>query len=112
MSDSDLVAFFQSCKASLRPAIDSTDVRTQSLIVVKENTCFDEEDGGPATVYDPQDSSVTRSDMAWKLLFDRAGLTLIKEEVQLGLPKGLFVVKSYVPLHSFVVGSLTHRLRV
>lgn len=60
MNDAELVAFFKSCKSALRSAIDESDPRTQSLIIVKENTCFDEPDGSPATVYDPQDSSVTR----------------------------------------------------
>lgn len=116
MKDDELVEFFKACKAALRPMIDEADVRTCSLIIVKENTCFDKEDGSPETVYDPQDSSVTRSvtcldeliqkslsiilvirsDKAWKVVFQNAGLTLLKEEVQLGLPEGLFVVKSYV----------------
>ena len=36
-----------------------------------------------------------RSDLAWKELFKRAGLKLIREKVQEGLPVELFVVKMY-----------------
>ena len=35
-----------------------------------------------------------RSDLAWKKIFKDAGLTLIKEEVQHGLPEGLYPVKA------------------
>ncbi|KAF8311580.1 DUF858-domain-containing protein [Clavulina sp. PMI_390] len=94
LADPELVSFFRRCKEALRDSIDETDVRTQSLIIVKENVCFDNEDGTPATVYDPEDSSVTRGDLAWKAAFQEAGLTLLREEEQLGLPKGLFAVKS------------------
>lgn len=37
---------------------------------------------------------ICRSDAAWRLLFKRAGLTVIKDEVQHGLPEGLLEVKS------------------
>jgi protein N-terminal methyltransferase len=53
LSDEELVAFFRRAKASLRASPDS-------LIAVKENLCRDQLDGGPRTVYDEQDSSVTR----------------------------------------------------
>ena len=53
LSDDELVAFFQRAKASLRPSCDSH-------IVVKENLCRNESEGGPRTVYDAQDSSLTR----------------------------------------------------
>ncbi|KAE9409686.1 DUF858-domain-containing protein [Gymnopus androsaceus JB14] len=67
----------------------------KSLIVVKENLCSDASDGGPRTVFDEEDSSFTRSDMAWKTAFQKAGLNLVKEQVQDGLPDGLYVVKMY-----------------
>ena len=35
-----------------------------------------------------------RSDKAWLHLFASAGLTVLKDEVQLGFPAGLFMVKS------------------
>ncbi|KAF8509260.1 AdoMet dependent proline di-methyltransferase-domain-containing protein [Gautieria morchelliformis] len=88
LSDEDLVLFFHRAKASLRST-------SESLIVVKENLCRDQEDGGPRTVYDPQDSSLTRSDAAWLKLFQTAGLTLVRQQVQAGLPEGLYKVKMY-----------------
>lgn len=54
LSDEALVSFFQRAKASLRST-------SNSLIVVKENLCKDQSDNRPRTVYDEQDSSLTRS---------------------------------------------------
>ncbi|KAJ6502495.1 DUF858-domain-containing protein [Mycena sanguinolenta] len=88
LSDPDLAAFLRRSKAALRQP-------GRSVIVVKENLCSDEEGGGPCTVFDEQDSSLTRSDRAWKDVFDAAGLTLVNEQVQEGLPDGLYVVKMY-----------------
>ncbi|KZP19448.1 DUF858-domain-containing protein, partial [Athelia psychrophila] len=88
LSDVDLVAFFRKCRAALREG-------GRSLIVVKENLCRDTDDGGPRTVFDDQDSSLTRSDLAWKKVFQDAGLKLIKEQTQEGLPEGLYEVKMY-----------------
>ncbi|KAI0780896.1 DUF858-domain-containing protein [Trametes elegans] len=86
LSDSDLVAFFRRSKAALRdPA--------QGLIFVKENLCS--EKGEPRAVFDESDSSITRSDLAWKQAFTEAGLTVIHEEIQRGFPEGLYAVKSY-----------------
>jgi protein N-terminal methyltransferase len=41
---------------------------------------------------------VDRSDRAWKSIFDQAGLKLVREQVQDGLPEGLYVVKMCVSL--------------
>ena len=60
LSGTELVAFFKACKEALRPQIDEEDVRTRSLIIVKENVCFDGEDGAPRSEFDERDSSVTR----------------------------------------------------
>jgi protein N-terminal methyltransferase len=60
LSDTELVTFFKTCKEALRPQIDEEDVRTRSLIIVKENVCFDGEDDSPRTEFDERDSSVTR----------------------------------------------------
>lgn len=125
LSDVDLVSFLQRCKAALREG-------GRSLIVVKENLCrdFGEELDtvvGPRTVFDEQDSSLTRyvpcsilitligelkffffgvhrSDLAWKQIFKDAGLTLVKEKTQHGLPEGLYEVKMY---GSRIFGSFT-----
>ena len=48
-----------------------------------------------------------RSDQAWKAAFRDAGITLIKQQTQLGLPKGLYIVNMYAghrfsPLRPFV----------
>jgi len=87
LSDPDLVSFLKRCKSALREG-------GRSLIVVKENLCRNFENG-PRTIFDEQDSSLTRSDLAWKKIFGDAGLTLVKEQVQHGLPAGLYEVKMY-----------------
>ncbi|KAL0566445.1 hypothetical protein V5O48_015568 [Marasmius crinis-equi] len=92
LNDHDLNAFFKKSKNALR---EDNGFPGRSLIVVKENVCSDGQDGGPRTVFDQEDSSFTRSDMAWKATFKAAGLRLVKEQVQEGLPQGLYVVKMY-----------------
>ncbi|KAF7294886.1 Alpha N-terminal protein methyltransferase 1 [Mycena indigotica] len=84
----DLVAFFRRSHAALRE-------KDRSLIVVKENLCSDAPDGSAVTILDDQDSSLTRSDRAWKDAFEAADLTLVEERVQDGLPEGLYQVKMY-----------------
>ncbi|KAF8077899.1 alpha-N-methyltransferase NTM1 [Lyophyllum atratum] len=90
LSDLDLVAFLRRSHAALREK-----EKGRSLIVVKENLCQDNDDGSPCTVFDEQDSSLTRSDRAWKDIFDQASLRLVMEQVQEGLPEGLYIVKMY-----------------
>lgn len=55
LSDPDLVAFFRRSRAALREK-----ERGKSLIVVKENLCQDLDDGTACTLFDEQDSSLTR----------------------------------------------------
>jgi protein N-terminal methyltransferase len=55
LSDPDLVAFFRRSHVALR-----NKERRKSLIVVKENLCQDEDDGSACTLFDEQDSSLTR----------------------------------------------------
>ncbi|KDQ33519.1 hypothetical protein PLEOSDRAFT_1073749 [Pleurotus ostreatus PC15] len=86
LNDQDLVAFFQRCHKALRN-------RDRSLIIVKENLCRDGDDGQGRTSFDEQDSSLTRSDGAWKSAFESAGLHLIHEKVQGGFEEGLYPVK-------------------
>ena len=61
-------------------------------IVVKENLSNHHlgED-----VYDEVDSSVTRTDTKFRLLFEEAGLRVVSTEVQRGMPKGLYPVRTY-----------------
>ncbi|CAL1704703.1 unnamed protein product [Somion occarium] len=88
LNDQDLGAFFRRCRKALRDP-------ENSIIMVKENLCTDMEDGGPKTIFDESDSSLTRSDMAWKKAFTDAGLELLDERLQRGFPEGLYDVKMY-----------------
>ncbi|KAF8550447.1 hypothetical protein OG21DRAFT_1487767 [Imleria badia] len=85
LNDEDLVAFLRRSTAALR---DST-----SVIIVKENLCAEKK--APRTVFDEQDSSWTRSDLAFKKIFEDAGLHLVRQKIQRGLPAGLYPVKMY-----------------
>ncbi|PCH38009.1 DUF858-domain-containing protein [Wolfiporia cocos MD-104 SS10] len=102
LSDPDLVKFLKRSRAALRDP-------SHSLIIVKENCCADTEDGKPQTVYDDTDSTLTRSDLAWKKLFEEAGLQLIQEQTQLGFPEGLYMVRMLVPRSSNCAHSLGTR---
>ncbi|KAI0670346.1 DUF858-domain-containing protein [Trametes maxima] len=86
LSDPDLVAFFRKAKAALRDP-------SRGLVVVKENLCS--EKGEPRAVFDESDSSLTRSDLAWKKAFSDADLKLVHEQIQNGFPEGLYPVKMY-----------------
>jgi len=88
LSDEELVQFLKRSKEALRTTADGTG-DFEGLIVVKENLCSEN------VSFDSQDSSLTRSDHAWKQCFEAAGLRILKEEVQLGLPEGLYTVKMY-----------------
>ncbi|QLQ78449.1 hypothetical protein HG537_0A06960 [Torulaspora globosa] len=81
LPDDELVKFFERCKTALQP---------NGTIIVKENNTPTNNDD-----FDPQDSSVTRSDTKFKQLFERAGLKLIATDRQKGLPKELYPVRMY-----------------
>ncbi|KAG7452452.1 DUF858-domain-containing protein [Guyanagaster necrorhizus] len=91
LNDAQLVEFFRRSHVALREKD-----RGRSFIVVKENVCSDDADGRPKSSFDDQDSSLTRSDFAWKAAFMQAGLRLVREQVQEGLPEGLYTVKMLV----------------
>jgi protein N-terminal methyltransferase len=59
MSDPELINFFQQAQKSLLSSATGR-ARENGVIIVKENVCFDDEDGGPCAVFDEEDSSVTR----------------------------------------------------
>ena len=61
-------------------------------IVVKENLSNHHLN---VDVFDETDSSVTRTDKKFRELFDKAGLNLVSTELQKGMPKGLYAVRSY-----------------
>ncbi|TPX55636.1 hypothetical protein PhCBS80983_g05153 [Powellomyces hirtus] len=81
LTDDDFVAFFERCKRGLKP---------NSLIGVKENVTRN------GVEVDAEDSSVTRPDSLLKELFAKAGLKIIKEEVQKGFPPSLYPVYMYM----------------
>jgi len=59
--------------------------------VLKENVLRRD---GPAVV-DKMDSSVTRSDAHVRRLFQAAGLDIVAEELQKGMPADLYPIMSY-----------------
>ncbi|KAF2674118.1 hypothetical protein BT63DRAFT_419428 [Microthyrium microscopicum] len=61
-------------------------------IVVKENLST-EADG--SDIFDETDRSVTRADGKFRDIFEHAGLDIVATEVQRGLPKELYPVRSY-----------------
>lgn len=85
LTDEQLVQYLEKCKGALSE---------DGWIVVKENMTSrpDDEDE-----FDETDSSVTRSDEKFRVLFRRAGLKIVATELQRGFPKslGLFPVRSY-----------------
>ncbi|EJD52925.1 DUF858-domain-containing protein [Auricularia subglabra TFB-10046 SS5] len=94
MNDEELVELLKKCKAALRqPTKD--DPSTAGLIVVKENCCSETREGNPDTVFCEEDSSVTRSNLAWIKQFTAAGLSVLRNELQLGFPEGLYPVRMW-----------------
>ncbi|KAL4206573.1 DUF858-domain-containing protein [Rhizopus microsporus] len=81
LTDEHFVDFFKRCIKGLKP---------NGLIGVKENNASKE------ALFDDEDSSVTRRNEELKKLFAEAGLKVIKEDVQKGLPAGLFAVRMYM----------------
>ncbi|WVQ76967.1 hypothetical protein IAR50_006646 [Cryptococcus sp. DSM 104548] len=87
MNHPDLVAFLRRARAALRSP--------DSFIFVKENCCDEGPGGIPQEFMDEEDSSLTRSSGKWVQVFHDAGLKVIKEETQEGMPEELFVVKTW-----------------
>ena len=81
LKDSDLILFLKRCKNRLIQG---------GMIGIKENVTR------VGTEVDPIDSSVTRSDIILKEIFIKAGLEIVKEQVQVGFPKELYSVKMYL----------------
>lgn len=81
LTDDDLVAFFQRCKAGL------TD---DGLILMKENM-----GSSTASDFDVKDSAWTRPRHVWLELINKAGLTVVKEEQQQSFPKDLYNVHMF-----------------
>lgn len=80
LRDTQLTTFLRLASLSLSPTTG------HSYIVVKENISTDP-DG--RDMYDPVDSSVTRTEGKWMALFGEAGLRVERREVQGGFAEGL-----------------------
>ena len=83
LPDAQLVAYLQRATAALSPG---------GWIVVKENLSNDHRG---EDVYDETDSSVTRTDEKFRQIFRDAKLKIVATELQRGMPKGLYEVRSY-----------------
>lgn len=81
LPDEELVKFLIRCKSGLQP---------NGTIIVKENNTPTNNDD-----FDPEDSSVTRSDAKFKEIFEQSGLKLIATDRQKGLPRELYPVRMY-----------------
>ncbi|GAA6060154.1 hypothetical protein JCM10212_001451 [Sporobolomyces blumeae] len=90
LSDDELAEFLRRSHAALKRSKDGT---VEGFIIVKENVCKDTEKDG--RLFDDEDSSITRSDAAFRNVFKMANLTLLRREVQQGFPKELFPVVAY-----------------
>lgn len=83
LTDDQLRAYLQRCAAMLEK---------DGWILVKENlsTSISDED-----IFDEIDSSVTRSDLHFRAIFEAANLRIVATEIQKGFPKDLYPVKIY-----------------
>jgi protein N-terminal methyltransferase len=83
LTDAQLVNFFSQ-------AIQY--VKGGGWLIVKENMSTDPFGND---IFDKTDSSITRTDTKFRQLFEQAELKIVATEVQKGLPKELFPVRSY-----------------
>ena len=83
LTDAQLLAYFERIKGS---------VTEGGWIVVKENMSTEADD---QDIFDETDSSVTRSDGKFRDLFTQAGLKVVAAELQRGMPKELYPVRTY-----------------
>lgn len=80
LNDEDNIAFLKKAQRHLRKG---------GVIVVKENA------SEKGFFVDKGDSSVVRSTLLWKVLFQQAGLRVLKEGLQTDWPEDLFEVRMY-----------------
>ncbi|KAI4146232.1 MAG: hypothetical protein L6R39_003530 [Caloplaca ligustica] len=83
LTDTEMCRYLKKCREI---------VKEGGWIVVKENMSTDPEG---KDIFDEVDSSVTRTDTKFRVLFEGAGLKIVKTEVQTGFPKGLLPVRFY-----------------
>lgn len=79
--DEVVVRFLEKCSEHLQKG---------GIIIVKENNAT-----GANDIFDPTDSSVTRTHEKFKQLFAKAGLRVLLSSLQRGLPKDLYPVRLY-----------------
>lgn len=84
LTDAQLVAYLERCAKHLAPG---------GWIVVKENIV--KEVLGARDTFDEVDSSVTRLEKSFERIFGRAGLRVVRTELQSGLPAVLYPVRSW-----------------
>ena len=83
LQDEELTGFLKRCGQKLRRG---------GWLVVKENLSTD---GQGRDVWDEEDSSFTRADKSYRRLFEEAGWSVVKSELQRGFPKELYPVRFY-----------------
>jgi protein N-terminal methyltransferase len=83
LTDAQLLEYFERTKEF---------VTEGGWVVVKENMSTDISGND---VFDETDSSVTRADGKFRDLFEKSGLKIVATEVQRGMPKELFPVRTY-----------------
>ncbi|KAF2964850.1 hypothetical protein GQX73_g8716 [Xylaria multiplex] len=87
LTDTQLEEYLQRCKSVLSVGEDG---KVIGIIVVKENMSTSDGD-----LFDETDSSVTRKEETFKNIFEKAGLRIIKTELQHGLPSELYPVRMF-----------------
>ncbi|KAI1304388.1 alpha-N-methyltransferase NTM1 [Xylaria venustula] len=87
LTDLQLEEYLLRCKSVLSTGEDG---KVSGVIVVKENITTGEED-----LFDEVDSSVTRREATFKHIFEKAGLRIVKNELQHGLPSELYPVRMF-----------------
>lgn len=79
LTDKDMISFLKRAKEALSPG---------GLIIIKEN-CNKKD----SFYLDIEDNSITRSFEHLRMLFDQAGLTVTKKQIQQGFPSSLLPVE-------------------
>ncbi|GAP91146.1 putative duf858 domain-containing protein [Rosellinia necatrix] len=87
LTDIQLVEYLVRCKSVLSANDDGS---TKGVIVVKENM-----NTGDGDDFDETDSSVTRKEATFRLIFEKAGLRIVKTELQHGMPGELYPVRMF-----------------
>ncbi|KAI8626926.1 alpha-N-methyltransferase NTM1 [Xylariaceae sp. FL1651] len=87
LTDPQLEEYLVRCKSVLSVGKDG---KVRGIIIVKENMSTRQED-----VFDDTDSSVTRQEKTFRLIFEKAGLRIVKTALQHGLPSELYPVRMF-----------------